>query len=109
LNKQRDALVKNASSEKQVKEAKSVEKTYRDVELEDLRKVLNTKAGRNVLWRILSKCKTFETIWHPSAAIHYNSGQQDIGHWLMSEIANTGPESLMVLMKENYKEGELNV
>ena len=103
------ALVKNASSEKQVKEAASMERHTRDQDVEDLRKVLNTAEGRSVVWRILSKCKTFETIWHPSAAIHYNSGQQDIGHWLMSEVAETGPECLMILMKENYKQGELNV
>ena len=85
-----------------------MERSKRNVELEDLRAVLNTPQGRSVLWRILSKCKTFNTIWHASSLIHYNAGQQDIGHWLMAEISETGEESLMVLMKENYK-GELNV
>jgi len=105
----KEALVKNASSEKQVSSAKVTEKHHRNQEIEDMRQILNSAAGRKVIWRILAECKTFETIWHPSAAIHYNSGQQDIGHWLMAEVAETGPESLFILMKENYKKGELNV
>lgn len=104
----KDPLVKNATNEKQIRKAKKGEEHHRDQELEDLRKLINAPEGRRVLWRIMSKCKTFQTIWHNSALIHYNAGQQDIGHWLMSEITETGEESLFVMMKENYK-GELNV
>ena len=103
------SLVKNAASEKQVKRAAHDEKHLRDMDLEDLRTVLRTVEGRKVLWRVLSKCKTFNSVWHPSAAIHYNSGQQDIGHWLMSEIVDAGQDQLFKMMQENYEKGEMSV
>lgn len=105
----KDALVKNAASKKQVKDADRKEKRHRDDELNDLREVLSSGPGRRVLWRILSECSTFGSIWHPSAAIHYNSGKQDLGHWLMGEVSEANAESLFLMMKENYKQGEINV
>ena len=109
IQEPKEALVQNATSRKQLKDAKSTEKINRDNEINDLLSVLQTIQGRRVVWRILSKCKTFETIWHASAAIHYNAGQQDIGHWLLNEISASGPEPLMRLMKENYNKGETDV
>ena len=103
------AQVKNAASEKQVKNADKHQKFDRDVQLEDIKEVLRSHAGRRFVWRILEKCGTFNSIWHSSAAIHYNSGQQDIGHFIMSEIAESGEEQLFKLMAENYNKGELNV
>lgn len=102
------SLVKNAASTKQVGDAKKKEKSLRDSQQNDLRVVLNSDSGRRVLWRIMSECGTFNSIWHPSAAIHYNSGKQDLGHWLMGEITETDEESLFKMMKENYKKGELD-
>lgn len=103
------SLVSNASSEKQVNAAGQAERHSRDCELDDLKSVLSKPEGRRVLWRIMSECSTFGSIWHPSAAIHYNSGKQDLGHWLMGEITEAGEDLLFKMMKENYKKGELSV
>lgn len=103
------SLVSNAASEKQVKKASERENKILNNESNDLRSILSTLEGRRVLWRILSECKTFGTIWHPSAAIHYNSGKQDLGHWLMGEITEAGEDYLFNMMKENYKKGEVSV
>jgi hypothetical protein len=98
------SLVKNAASEKQVKKAEKVEVSKRDQQLNDLRSVLNTPSGRRVIWRFLEKCRVFNTIWEASAKIHYNSGQQDIGHYIMSEIVDADERFLLEMMKENKKE-----
>jgi len=100
--------VRNASNEKQVREAKKKEKRGREHELEDIKQVLNTPSGRRFVWRILNHCKTFESIWHSSALIHHNSGMQDVGHFILSEISESSEELLFELMKDNYKKkGEL--
>lgn len=98
------ALVRNASSKKQVKDAVRKEKFNRESELEDIKEVLKSVNGRRFIWRILSKCKTFESIWQPSAMIHYNSGMQDLGHFIMAEITDADAELLFLMMKENKKE-----
>ena len=104
MAKTKKALVGNAASEKQVKKAVDKEITQRETELNDLRTVLSTPHGRRLVWRLLEKCRVFETIWESSAKIHYNSGQQDIGHFLMAEVVHADDQSLLEMMKENKKE-----
>ena len=97
-------IVTNAGSERQVKEAEQKERLSLDQNKIDLGAMLSTKPGRRVVWRILEKCKVFETIWENSARIHYNAGQQDLGHWLMGEVAEAGEDYLFLMMKENKRE-----
>jgi hypothetical protein len=99
-------LVKNAASESQVKDAVFSVEERRRQEMNDLRQVLSTKEGRNVLWRLIGRCKTFNSIWDQSAKIHYLAGQQDIGHFLISEIEEADQEAFFLMMKEQRK-GEL--
>ena len=95
------AFVKNAADPEQVMAAVDKVKRGRERELNDLRTVLSTVQGRRVLWRLMSQCRTFNSIYEQSARIHYNAGQQDIGHFLMAEIAAASEESLFTIMKEN--------
>lgn len=97
------SAVKNAADKKQVKKAKVTEDMIRDKQLNDVRVVLNTPHGRRLLWRIMEKCKTFGSVWEPSAKIHYNAGQQDLGHFLLSEVTEADEELLFQMMKENKK------
>lgn len=97
-------LVTDASDKKQIKNAEQREKILRDRELSDLAAVCSSVEGRRFVWRVLSRCKTFESVWENSARIHYNAGIQDLGHFLMSEIVETSEEILFQMMKENKKE-----
>ena len=94
------SLVKNAADEDQVKAAENRILNGRDQELNDIKSILQTQAGRRFLWRLLSHCKTFESIWEPSAKIHYNSGIQDLGHFIMAEIVACDESALLLMMKE---------
>lgn len=76
----------------------------RKEELEDLARTLALPQGRKVLYRILERCRVFESIWDPGAKIHYNAGQQDVGHWLMLEIGEAEPKSIGLMMQEAYQE-----
>lgn len=103
------SVVKNAASAKQVKKAKSAEKRNETEAIDDLRFILKTHQGRNVLWKIMTDCKVFNHIWEPSAKIHYNAGQQALGQKLMADIVEAGEEYLFLMMKENYKgKGDLS-
>lgn len=98
-----EPLVSNAASAQQVKDSKIKEKLGRDQELNDIRVVCSTKEGRRFLWRVLGRCKVFNSVWENSARIHYNSGQQDLGHFLMAEVIAADEQFLSQMMKENKK------
>jgi hypothetical protein len=94
-------LVQNAADPVQVADAGKKLSIQRRNELNDLRRVLETTEGRRVIWRILEKCGVYRSVWHPSAQIHFNCGQQDLGHWVQAEITNADQEYLFLMMKEN--------
>jgi hypothetical protein len=93
-------LVRNASDESQVRGAKDKAKRVRDHELDDLRTILQAPQGRRLLWRLMGRCKVLNSVWEPSAKIHYNSGQQDIGHFIMAEIVEADEDAVFKMMKE---------
>jgi hypothetical protein len=99
-----ESLVKNAADEQQVKDAGKKLLSARERELADLRKALELKEVRDFVWRILEKTKVFGSIWEQSARIHYNAGQQDLGHFIMAEINDANQQSLFQMMIENKKE-----
>jgi len=88
------AYVGNAADRKQVGEAKRKEKDRRKQEREDLQALLALPEGRRFLWRLLTECKVFGSIWEGSAKIHYNAGQQDFGHFLLAEIGEADEDAL---------------
>lgn len=100
---EKEALVKNAGDPEQVENAKKSQGFKRDDELNDIRMVLNTQAGRRFVWRILEKCGVHRSIWSQSALIHYNSGQQDLGHYIESEIVEADENLLFLMMTENRR------
>lgn len=93
-------LVTNAADEEQVKESKLHEKFSRETELSDVAHVLSSPQGRRFYWRLLTECKTFESIMTGSAYTYYNSGKQDLGHYLLGELNAADPEAYLKMLKE---------
>lgn len=92
----------NLADERQVKKAEMKEKDLRKQELNDLRTVLSNASGRRLLWKILTKCNSFNSIFNvDNSTMAYLSGQQDIGHFIMSEITAADENLLIKLMKDN--------
>lgn len=96
-----DALVGNASSRKQLDEAGKKEKQRDFMERDDFRKLADLPEFRRFIWRMLGRTKVFESVWSPNAQIHYNAGQQDVGHILMGMFEEFAPEHFHLMMKEN--------
>lgn len=96
-------IITNVADKDQITNAKKKEKLIRENELEDIKATLALPQAQRFIWRILERCKTFESIYEQSARIHYNAGQQDLGHFLMSEIINADEQLLFTMMKNNLK------
>lgn len=94
---------RNIADKAEVAKTKRKVKDRRNQELNDIRTVLSTVSGRRLLWRMMEHTKTFGSIWEPSAKIHYNSGKQDVGHFIMAEIMEADPNLFMKMMKEKQK------
>lgn len=102
-----EPVVQNASNKKQVKAATQKEKRVRDRELEDLRAVLLSREGRRFVWRLLSFCKVFGTVFHSSGSqVYYNAGQQDVGHFVLSEVTAVDENKLIEMMREEKEEND---
>lgn len=93
-------LVKNASDPRQVQHARRKDRDKRVRELRDLQTMLALPEGRRFLWRLLGHCRVNESIWHPSALIHHNSGMQDVGHFIQAEIVDANEDAYFTMMKE---------
>ncbi len=98
------SLVQNASDESQVASAKEKEKFGRDLELSDMKFLLNTLQGRRTLWRYLSRCGIYQSSFRTSSEIYFLEGQRSIGLEILKDIQETDAESYIKMMLENKKE-----
>lgn len=93
-------LVTNAASEEQAKAAKERIESREARLRRAMANLLATEDGQIVMWEMLSYCRVFGSIWESSAKIHYNSGQQDVGHYLLAKITEARPDVLVKMMQD---------
>ena len=87
-----------------VERAKRKQEDLEKQQMNDIRTVLSNASGRRFLWRVLEKCNAFGSVFSSdSSLMSYHSGQQDLGHFLMSEITQADENLLLKLMKDNKK------
>lgn len=96
---EKEAVTKNAADEEQVSKARKTEKQKHELELADMRKLLGFPEGRRVLWKYLSACGVFNSIFEQSSKIYYNAGQQDLGHRIMADIVEADSNALIEMMR----------
>jgi len=94
----------NAADSKQVKKAGQRERSTREQQLNDMRDILAIDAGKRFLWRLMEHCKVNASVFSASAHIYYNSGMQDVGHFVLGEIMEAQPQAFMDMMVMNNKE-----
>jgi hypothetical protein len=93
-------LVQNSADEEQVERAGRKEKSLRDQQENDMRKVLQLREGRRFLWRYLGICKVFQTTFTGNNTTFFNEGMRDVGLRLLADINEASPESYLLMMKE---------
>lgn len=88
----------DAGDEKQVRKRKTKAQLAREREVEELRVLLKTKPGRDLLWRVLSQCKIYTFDFLPDGnQLYFDHGKRSIGGWLLQEVftADAGAYTLM--------------
>jgi len=94
-------LVRNAASPRQVGHAARKAKERRTRELVDLRAVLDTEPGRRTIWRFLKFCGVNETVLRENPiTMAEAAGRQNVGHYLMAEVAAADEEAIFTMMRE---------
>lgn len=101
-------LITNAADESQQQRARMTAKDREHREIADLYNVMSSKSGRRFIWRLLGVCRPLQSIWEPSARIHYNAGQQDIGHWVIAETEKASLDLFHEMQREAREEEEFN-
>lgn len=98
------AAVRNAADPQQVKDAGRRDK--RDVALFDdqLRAVLDTPAGRALLWAILRRSGLYTTVFHRDPGVMaFNAGRQNFGQELLDAVI-AADRRLYLLMEREARE-----
>jgi hypothetical protein len=104
------ALVKNAASEEQVKEAAQTERHRKDTDENDLRFVLSTVAGRRFMWKLIGDCAPLRNPMGSDALnTYFHIGRADIGRQLYSQIMSAAPEAFIKMQSEAMAREEKNV
>ena len=93
------------NDERQVSKSKAKDKRAREIEIEELREILATVAGRRFVWRYLSKCQVFgQTATQSGSWTYFNEGARSIGLQLFSELNEANPEAFVKMMNESKGE-----
>lgn len=77
-------------------------KLERKRELDDLRAVLETPAGRRLLWRVVSRCNPYSSIRHTNALVmSAMAGERDLATWLIREIIQADKAYWLKMQEES--------
>jgi hypothetical protein len=90
----------NVADEKQVRTSGRREKRVEEERQGWYRTVLSTYEGRAALWDQICQAGVFESVWSPSALIHYNAGRQDHGHKLMALLVQVDEAGYLLMERE---------
>lgn len=89
-----------------VKASKKEERQVDRQQMADLRELLDSPLFRRFIYRLLGECKVRNSIWEPSAKIHYLAGRQDIGHWVQFQIESANIEAVFTMLREEQQRQE---
>lgn len=78
------------------------EKNARNLEVDDLKKILATAEGKRVMWRILEYCGLYRNSFAPQAKMtDFNCGVQSVAQWLIDECISANPKATGDLIINN--------
>lgn len=98
----------NAADKDQVVKGAREERSKRQQEIDDMKVVLSTRAGRRFVWRHLTNAGIFQSTFTGNSATFFNEGRRDIGLKMLAEVNAASPESYLLMMKESNEGEESN-
>lgn len=76
----------------------------RTQEVEDIKWLMASAAGKRVVWRLLSQAGVHRT---PFAGhdpqTNFNAGAQSVGIWLLGEVMEHAPDAYLQMLKKRAK------
>ena len=93
----------NVADVRSIDSAGKKQKEVERQQIDDLRKILDSDHGRRFLWRLLVHCRINASVFEPNSKIAYNSGMQDVGHFVLGEIVKARPEAYLLMMQEHQE------
>lgn len=107
---EKKALVGNAADEEQIKKAEEKVKNAKDIEFDDIRKVMSTPPGRRFVCRYLKFCGAFRTPFAmDSNSAYYQMGQQNVAFKIMGDLNEACPELYVAMINEDAMEQQKKV
>ena len=105
MSRDRPPLIRNATDPGQQGNADLLLRQQERVEHDDILWFMSHKQGRRLAWRILEKCGVHESVTGGVfdtglQRVYYNAGQQDLGHWLESELAMVDEDAFFTMARE---------
>lgn len=98
----------NAADPKQVERARLREVFGERSLLADIRAVLESPAGRRVMWWILDAAGVYRSSFTGNNTTFFNEGRRDLGLLVLGKITEAKPEALIQMMQESKKREEAN-
>lgn len=85
----------------QVRLARVLEALDRGGEVQQLTALLQQEPVRDVLWRILEKCRIYASVYNRNFGdMALEEGKRQIGLWLLSEICEADPTAEMKMRRK---------
>lgn len=99
------SLVKNVADPEQVKKAGDKVKFAREQQRNDWNEIISlpSGAGKRIIEYLCAECGIARSPWSQSAAIHRDSGHQEIGHLIMRRVVEANPQKAAEMLIEAYK------
>ena len=77
----------------------------RDLELLTISTIMKLENGRDLMWRCLQNCCTFENIFNTDPILHaHNAGARAQGLWLERELKEAAPGDYIKMLQEHIDE-----
>lgn len=93
--------VDQTPEEQQVRERQLLEVLEDEKRVEALRGLLQQEPVRDLLWRVLSRCHMYESIFKTNfGEMCRLEGERNLGLWLLSEIAEADPGAEMLMRQK---------
>jgi hypothetical protein len=98
--------VHNASDPKQVKDRADKANRDRKQELEDVRYLVKTPAGKRYFRKILERGSVFTTTFTGNSRTFFNEGMRNLALGILADVSEAAPEAITELMIRNDTEEE---
>ncbi|HEX6215299.1 MAG TPA: hypothetical protein VFZ38_10795 [Vicinamibacterales bacterium] len=73
---------------------------------EDFMAVASHPAGQRFLWNLMSRCHVFASTWSPSAQVHFNEGERNVGLYVLTSLNRLCPERYLEMVQRQAEDNK---